>query len=208
LSRTQPTSQVAPFATIRSSQIEPGPKRKSRTDDIPVTPLMSPIFPNPFPSSPFLSRSRIHGAARATGQRVPDTAAEATRAAAIGAAPGTASATRAPRAESANTAVPGPLLSSPPTAPHRSPVPALAVSCPPTPPSQSPTLRSGPPPTSVPLGEICVQDDDSPVPVFAAADATGFDPAATSADRAAMPWEPLSVASRASPAPRFRYVPS
>jgi hypothetical protein len=38
LSRTQPTSQVAPFASIRSSQTEPRPKRKSRTDDIPVTP--------------------------------------------------------------------------------------------------------------------------------------------------------------------------
>jgi hypothetical protein len=69
---TQLTSQVAPFASIRSSQTEPGLKRKSRTDDIPVTSSPpSPISPDPFPSSPFISRSRIHGAARVTGQRVP-----------------------------------------------------------------------------------------------------------------------------------------
>jgi hypothetical protein len=72
LSRTQLTSQVAPFASIRSSQTEPGPKWKSRTDDIPVTPLPpSPISPDLFPSSPFLSQFRIHGAARATGRWVP-----------------------------------------------------------------------------------------------------------------------------------------
>jgi hypothetical protein len=45
LSRTQSTSQVAPFASIRSSQTEPEPKRKSYTDDFPVTPSPRPQFP-------------------------------------------------------------------------------------------------------------------------------------------------------------------
>jgi hypothetical protein len=113
--------------------------------------------------------------------------AEATRATAIGAAPsapGTSSTTGAARAESASAAVPRPLLPSPPTAPHRSPAPALAMLCPPTPPSWSPALRSGPPPTSVPPGEIYAQDATSRVPFFAATDATSAGPATTPADRA------------------------
>jgi hypothetical protein len=110
--------------------------------------------------------------------------AEATRAATIGAAPGTASAIGVARAESTSAAVPGPLLPSPPMALHRSPASALAVSHPLAPPSRSPALRSGLPPTSAPSGEICAQDAASPVSVFAATDATGAGPARTSVDRA------------------------
>jgi hypothetical protein len=142
---------------------------------------------------------------RATGQRVPGTAAEATRAAAIGAAPGTASTTGAARAESA---VLGPLLLSPPTVPHRSPAPALAVSCPLTQPSWSPALWSGPPLTSAPPGEICAQVAASPILVFTTTDATGGGLAATSTHRATALGEPLLVASRASPTPCFGYVHS
>jgi hypothetical protein len=56
LSRTQPTSQVAPFASIRSSQIELRPKQKSHTDDIPVTPSPRPQFSqiHSFPPHSFL----------------------------------------------------------------------------------------------------------------------------------------------------------
>jgi hypothetical protein len=55
LSRTQPTSQFAPFASIRSSQIEP--KQKSHTDDIPVTPSPRPQFSqiHSFPPHSFLN---------------------------------------------------------------------------------------------------------------------------------------------------------
>jgi hypothetical protein len=56
--------------------------------------------------------------------------------------------------------------------------------------------------------EICAQDATSPVPVFTAAIATGAGSASISMDRAAAPGEPLPVASRASPVPRFEYVPS
>jgi hypothetical protein len=79
---------------------------------------------------------------------------------------------------------------------------------PPVPPSRLPALWSGLPPTFAPPGEICAQDTASLVLVFTAADATGNGSTATSTDRAAAPEEPLPVASRASPAPRFRYVPS
>jgi hypothetical protein len=95
-----------------------------------------------------------------------------------------------------------------PAEPSRDATPALAVLCPPAPPSQSPVLQSSPPPMSVPPSEICTQDTASSVLVFAAADATGVGPAATSADRAATSGEPLPVASRASPVPYFGYVPS
>jgi hypothetical protein len=115
------------------------------------------------------------------GRRFPGTVVEATHAAAIGAAPGTA--TEAARAESANATVPGPLLPSPPKAPHRSPAPALAVSRPPAPPSRSHALRSGPPPMSTPPGEIYAQDTASPVPVFTVANATDVGGAAASRGR-------------------------
>jgi hypothetical protein len=122
--------------------------------------------------------------------------------------PGTAFAIGAARPESASPAVPGPLLPSPPTAPHRSPVPALAMLRPPAPPSQLPALWLGLPLTSAPPSEICMQDAASPVPVFTAADATGAGPATTSVDRATASGEPMPIASRASPAPCFGYVPS
>jgi hypothetical protein len=44
--------QIAPFALIRSSQTEPGLKRKSRTDDIPVIPSPLPNFPRSIPFLP------------------------------------------------------------------------------------------------------------------------------------------------------------
>jgi hypothetical protein len=45
-------SQVAPFASIRSSQTEPGTKQKSCTDDIPMTPPPVPNFPRSIPFLP------------------------------------------------------------------------------------------------------------------------------------------------------------
>jgi hypothetical protein len=44
--------QVVPFALIRSNQTEPGLKRKSRTNDIPVTPSPLPNFPRSIPFLP------------------------------------------------------------------------------------------------------------------------------------------------------------
>jgi hypothetical protein len=63
-----------PDCTVHINSIEPNrtqveaeiTHRRYPRDPLP----MSPIFPDPFPSSPFLSQSRIHRAARAMGRRV------------------------------------------------------------------------------------------------------------------------------------------